>query len=157
MGWTRNEDLFQDSAMQKYHLESTQPPKKSQNLSGKGLRPSESDAASNCKDIQQNECQAPSHKPSFYDQFWYFFLYYICASQDHPHHHGRRDCSLPCPDMDGWLPLPPERLLQWTGAQCRGIKVNIQHLFLRHTILKPKIITVRKYSKNLNSKLTSYI
>ena len=61
------------------------------------------------------------------------------------------------PDMDGWLPLPPERLLQWTGAQCRGIKVNIQHLFLRHTISKPKIITVRKYSKNLNSKLTSYI
>ena len=95
MGWTRNEDLFQDSAMQKYHLESTRPPKKSQNLSGKGLRPSESDAASNCKDIQQNECQAPSHKPSFYDQFWYFFLYYICASQDHPHHQGRKDCSLP--------------------------------------------------------------
>ena len=30
----RNKDLFQDSAMQKYHLDATQPTKKSQNLSG---------------------------------------------------------------------------------------------------------------------------
>ena len=103
----RNGDLFQDSAMQRNHLESTQPPKKSQNLSGR-----ESD------EFTSNFCFfTDSAKKKYCTNKCLYFLCILFMSLFCVHYlmvimviivRVKRDCSYLQADMDGWLPLPSE-------------------------------------------------
>ena len=99
--------------MQKNHLDSsTQPPKKSQNLSGRVSDKFTSDfcflqtwhkyARINLF-ISTNKNDVP-----------------LSCSVFHGHHQGQRDCSYLRADMDGWLPLPSESHCHTTVEYCRA-------------------------------------
>ena len=123
--------------MQKNHLDSsTQPPKKSQNLSGRVSDKFTSDF-----------CFLQTwHKYAQINLFISTNKNYVplSCSVFHGHHQGQRDCSYLRADMDGWLPLPSESHCHTTVEYCRApipatnvllLSIQQQCGMLHHTIL----------------------
>ena len=103
--------------MQKNHLDSTQPPKKSQNLSG---RVSDKFTSNFCFLETQKRYARINVWHCQYSYFYRMFHGPLPFSVFHGHHQGQRDCSYLRADMDGWLPLPSESHCHTTVEYCRA-------------------------------------